>query len=62
MGLEGDVERNRINERPKKKNVLDLSASPQMSLKPVRSKVELMRPASASREPGWAVVSRDWKR
>ena len=46
----------------KLKDLLDLSASPHISLRPVRSNVELIRPASASREPGWAVVSRDWKR
>ena len=40
-------------------DLLVLSASPQINLKPVLSNVELIRPASASKDPGWAVVSRD---
>ncbi len=39
-----------------------MSASPQISLDPELSKMELMRPDSASREPGCAVVSRAWNR
>lgn len=42
--------------------VLVLSASPQIKRKPERSNVELMMPASASKDPGCAVVSSDWKR
>lgn len=41
-------------------NLLVLSASPQIRRSPDLSNVELMIPASASREPGWAVVSSDW--
>ena len=39
--------------------LLVLSASPQINRKPVLSYMELMRPASASSDPGWAVVSSD---
>lgn len=49
-------------EREKKRRdwgLLVLSASPQINRKPVLSYMELMRPASASRDPGWAVVSSD---
>lgn len=49
-------------EREKKRRdlgLLVLSASPQINLKPVLSYMELIRPASASSDPGWAVVSND---
>lgn len=51
-------------ERKKRRarSLLVLSASPQINRKPVLSYMELIRPASASRDPGWAVVSSDWKR
>lgn len=48
-------------EREKRRDLglLVLSASPQINRKPVLSYMELMRPASASSDPGWAVVSND---
>lgn len=48
-----------IGSKVVKSNVLVLSASPHIKRRPVRSYVELIRPASASREPGCAVVSSD---